>query len=279
MRRFKAAVAAPGATRTMEGGGPVSPVCAATRRRRDKAAAIGELPLEINALTLLSEALNFASQQGHGEPFTDAEMASMQGLQRSRPRVQATGKRTRRRAIHHRERPRPAAARHGGGPNEVADVRGMVHRPGLRRLRLAAAYVPQLPRLRDAFVRSCSGAACSQGLYGPHAARPSRPAAGGARRRMARPRRGGVRPPGPRPFTTPAQVPITCFARRRVLAKTPLMPQASAAAKIEGLRPSEPPRRWPGHQDRHLLAPGRRAAPYPPSALVRKSGFRHQFRQ
>jgi FMN-dependent oxidoreductase (nitrilotriacetate monooxygenase family) len=71
------------------------PICAATQAEaEDKAALIASLPLEIDALSLLSEALNFDfATKGMDEPFTDAEMAGIQGLQAIRDRVvKNTGK-------------------------------------------------------------------------------------------------------------------------------------------------------------------------------------------
>ena len=59
---------------------------------------IDKLPLEIDALSLLSEALNFDfATKGMDEAFTDEEMADMSGLQGIRDRVvRASGKRIRR---------------------------------------------------------------------------------------------------------------------------------------------------------------------------------------
>src|SRR6266513_3186613 len=61
----------------------VSTVAAASRMEaEDKWALINKLPLEIDALSLLSEALNFDfSTKGMDEASTDDEMASMSGLQ------------------------------------------------------------------------------------------------------------------------------------------------------------------------------------------------------
>src|SRR3712207_1181681 len=72
------------------------PICAATKAEaEDKAAIIEKLPLEIDALSLLSEALNFDfASKGMDEPFTDEELAGIQGLQAMRDRVvQVSGKR------------------------------------------------------------------------------------------------------------------------------------------------------------------------------------------
>jgi len=59
------------------------PICAATQAEaEDKAALIASLPLEIDALSLLSEALNFDfATKGMDEPFTDAEMAGIEAGQ------------------------------------------------------------------------------------------------------------------------------------------------------------------------------------------------------
>jgi FMN-dependent oxidoreductase (nitrilotriacetate monooxygenase family) len=60
----------------------------------DKWAVIDNLPLEIDALSLLSEVLNFDfATKGMDEPFTDRELAAMSGLQAIRDRVvRASGK-------------------------------------------------------------------------------------------------------------------------------------------------------------------------------------------
>src|SRR5260370_39258290 len=67
----------------------VSTVAAATRAEaEDKWAEIEKLPLEIDALSLLSEALNFDfAKKGMDEAFTDEEMAAISGLQAIRDRV------------------------------------------------------------------------------------------------------------------------------------------------------------------------------------------------
>src|SRR5216683_2288262 len=73
----------------------VNTVAAATKAEaEDKWAEIAKLPLEIDALSLLSEALNFDfARKGMDEAFTDAEIAEMSGLQGIRDRVvQASGK-------------------------------------------------------------------------------------------------------------------------------------------------------------------------------------------
>jgi FMN-dependent oxidoreductase (nitrilotriacetate monooxygenase family) len=67
----------------------VNTVAAATRAEaEDKWAEIAKLPLEIDALSLLSEALNFDfAKKGMDEPFTAAELDEMSGLQGIRDRV------------------------------------------------------------------------------------------------------------------------------------------------------------------------------------------------
>ncbi len=67
----------------------VNTVSAATKAEaEDKWAEIEKLPLEIDALSLLSEALNFDfARKGMDEAFSDAELAEMSGLQGIRDRV------------------------------------------------------------------------------------------------------------------------------------------------------------------------------------------------
>ena len=103
----------------------INTVAAATKTEaEDKWAVINKLPLEIDALSLLSEALNFDfATKGMDEPFTDEEMAEISGLQAIRDRVlRASGKKnpTVRDFIHFSGRGRvhnPIV----GGPKEVAD--------------------------------------------------------------------------------------------------------------------------------------------------------------
>src|SRR5262249_53545974 len=70
-----------------------TPAADATDQAEDNWAEITKLPLEIDALSLLSEVLNFDfARKGMDEAFTDAEMAEMSGLQAIRDRVvQASG--------------------------------------------------------------------------------------------------------------------------------------------------------------------------------------------
>ena len=101
----------------------VNTVTAATRAEaEDKWAVIDKLPLKIDALSLLSEALNFDfARKGMDEPFSDAELTEMSGLQGIRDRVLAVKKNpTVREFIQISGRGRvhnPIV----GGPKEVAD--------------------------------------------------------------------------------------------------------------------------------------------------------------
>jgi FMN-dependent oxidoreductase (nitrilotriacetate monooxygenase family) len=103
----------------------VTPVCAATRAEaEDKMALIERLPLEIDQLSLLAEALNFDfASKGLDEPLTDAELASFSGLQTIRDRVLGLSGRPNPTVrefmqLSHRGRPDDAIV---GGPREVAD--------------------------------------------------------------------------------------------------------------------------------------------------------------
>ncbi len=104
----------------------INTVVAASRAEaEDKWAAIDKLPLEIDALSLLSEALNFDfARKGMDEPFTPQELEEMSGLQGIRDRVlRAAGKKnpTVREFIEISGRGRvhnPIV----GGPKEVADM-------------------------------------------------------------------------------------------------------------------------------------------------------------
>ncbi len=101
----------------------VSPVTAATKAEaEDKWAQIQKLPLEIDALSLLSEALNFDfATKGMDEAFTDPELAAMSGLQGIRDRVLRVKKNPTVRdfiQISGRGRTQNPTV---GGPQEVAD--------------------------------------------------------------------------------------------------------------------------------------------------------------
>jgi FMN-dependent oxidoreductase (nitrilotriacetate monooxygenase family) len=103
----------------------VTPVCAPTRMEaEDKMAVIQQLPLEIDQLSLLAEALNFDfALKALDEELTDEELASFSGLHTIRDRVLGmSGKKnpTVREfmQLSHRGRPDDAIV---GGPREVAD--------------------------------------------------------------------------------------------------------------------------------------------------------------
>ena len=125
----------------------ISPICAATKTEaEDKAALIASLPLEIDALSLLSEALNFDfASKGMDEPFSDEEMAGMQGLQAIRDRVvRNTGKKnpTVREFITGSGRGRPNMNM-VGGPKEIADkMEEWFTKPACDGFVVAATYVP-----------------------------------------------------------------------------------------------------------------------------------------
>lgn len=102
------------------------PVCAATKAEaEDRMAVIEKLPLEIDALSLLSEALDFDfASKGMDEAFTEDELRGMSGIQTMRDRVvQISGKPnpTVRDFITYSGRARPQGAIVGGA-REVADT-------------------------------------------------------------------------------------------------------------------------------------------------------------
>ena len=103
----------------------VTPVCAATKAEaEDKMALIEQLPLEIDQLSLLAEALNFDfATKEMDEPLTDAELASFSGLHTIRDRVVSLSGKTNPTVrefiqLSHRGRPDDAIV---GGPRDVAD--------------------------------------------------------------------------------------------------------------------------------------------------------------
>ena len=125
-----------------------TPVCGATKSEaEDKMALIEKLPLEIDALSLLSEGLNYDfAAKGIDEPLTTEELArhaghaSASATACSRPPARAT----RARAI---SSPSPAAARPQdaivGGPKEIADrLEEMFVGRGCDGFVIAATYVP-----------------------------------------------------------------------------------------------------------------------------------------
>ncbi len=125
----------------------INTVAAASKAEaEDKWAEIEKLPLEIDALSLLSEALNFDfATKGMDEPFSDEELAAMSGLQGIRDRVVAgSGKKnptvrdfitvSGRGRVHN-----PIV----GGPKEVADqLEAWFTAPACDGFVLSATHVP-----------------------------------------------------------------------------------------------------------------------------------------
>jgi FMN-dependent oxidoreductase (nitrilotriacetate monooxygenase family) len=125
----------------------VNTVAAATKAEaEDKWAEIEKLPLEIDALSLLSEALNFDfARKGMDEAFTRSELEAMSGLQGIRDRVvsvSGTGNPTVRDFIRISGRGRvhnPIV----GGPKEVADrLEQWFAAPACDGFVLSATHVP-----------------------------------------------------------------------------------------------------------------------------------------
>jgi alkanesulfonate monooxygenase SsuD/methylene tetrahydromethanopterin reductase-like flavin-dependent oxidoreductase (luciferase family) len=157
----------------------VNVIAAATRMEaEDKWAVIDKLPLEIDALSLLSEALNFDfATKGMDEAFTDEEMADMSGLQTIRDRVvRASGNRNP--TVREFLRGRPEG---GCGPARTMGARARVR--WLRDCRYSRSR--RLRRVRW-FRRAGAPAsrAVPQGVRGQDLARPSA-AASAADRRLA----------------------------------------------------------------------------------------------
>jgi FMN-dependent oxidoreductase (nitrilotriacetate monooxygenase family) len=123
----------------------INTVAAATRgEAEDKWAAIQKLPLEIDALSLLSEALNFDfAKKGMDEPFIDEELSAMSGLQGIRDRVTSVKKNPTVRefiAISGRGRVHNPIV---GGPKEVADqLEAWFAAPACDGFVLSATHVP-----------------------------------------------------------------------------------------------------------------------------------------
>jgi FMN-dependent oxidoreductase (nitrilotriacetate monooxygenase family) len=158
----------------------INTVTAASKAEaEDKWAEIDKLPLEIDALSLLSEGLNFDfARKGMDEAFTDAELAEMSGIQAIRDNVlRASGKKnpTVRDFIHFSGRGRvhnPIV----GGPKEVADrleqwfaapacdgfVLSATHVPGAYE-DFVRFVVPELQR-RGLFRREFAGATLRENL-------------------------------------------------------------------------------------------------------------------
>jgi FMN-dependent oxidoreductase (nitrilotriacetate monooxygenase family) len=125
----------------------VNTVAGATKAEaEDKWAEIEKLPLEIDALSLLSEALNFDfARKGMDEPFTAQELGEMSGLQGIRDRVASVcGKKnpTVRDFIQISGRGRVHNAI-VGGPKEVADqLEQWFSAPACDGFVLSATHVP-----------------------------------------------------------------------------------------------------------------------------------------
>ena len=178
-----------------------TPVCGATKSEaEDRMALIEKLPLEIDALSLLSEGLNYDfASKGIDEPLTTAELESMQGIIGIRDGVLKTSGKTNPSArdfITFSGRGQTADAI-VGGPKEIADkLEEMFVGRGCDGFVIAATYVPGLLRGFRPPCRSGIAAprAVSQGLCRQDLARKSRPAAPG-RRRLENPAagRGGIR--------------------------------------------------------------------------------------
>ena len=166
------------------------PVTGATKAEaEDKMALISKLPLEIDALSLLAEALNFDfASKGIDEPFTTEELAGMTGMLGIRDGVlKRSGKKnpSARDFISFSGRGYVDSAIVGGPEGDCRLRGGDVLGPGLRRLR--DCRHPRPGRLRRFRAPRHSGAAAPrplpQGLRRQDAARePWAPAA--RRRRM-----------------------------------------------------------------------------------------------
>ena len=179
----------------------MTPVSGATKAEaEDKMALIQKLPLEIDALSLLAEGLNFDfAAKGIDEPLTTEELQGMQGMLGIRDGVlqdlrQDQSEHAR---FHHLLRPRPDPGRDRRRPEGNRRPAGRdVRRPRLRRLcdrgdlcaRLLRRFRPP-HRAGIAAPRPVSQGLCRQDL-----ARKSRPEAP-RRRRLENPaaRRGGIR--------------------------------------------------------------------------------------
>ena len=125
----------------------VTPVCAPTRAEaEDKMALIQSLPLEIDQLSLLAEALNFDfASKGLDEELTDAELASFSGLHTIRDRVLGLSAKKNPTVrefmqLSHRGRPDDAIV---GSPADVADrLEEMFAEHVCDGFVVAATYVP-----------------------------------------------------------------------------------------------------------------------------------------
>src|SRR5438132_40380 len=125
----------------------LTPVAGATKAEaEDKMAAIAKLPLEIDALSLLAEGVNYDfAAKGIDDPFTDGELAGMTGFQGMRDNViKRSGKKnpSARDFIAYSGRGYVESAI-VGGPKEIADVmEEMFAARGCDGFVVAATYVP-----------------------------------------------------------------------------------------------------------------------------------------
>jgi FMN-dependent oxidoreductase (nitrilotriacetate monooxygenase family) len=106
----------------------IYPICAATKAEaEDKRALMEKLPLEVDALMLLSEVLNFDfGSKSLDEPFTDEELNGMSGMHTIRDRVMAqmaaTGRNPTVREFAQISGRGRLPVNCVGGPKEVADI-------------------------------------------------------------------------------------------------------------------------------------------------------------
>lgn len=125
----------------------LTPIAGATKAEaEDKMAAISKLPLEIDALSLLAEGLNYDfAAKGIDEPFTDEELAGMTGFVGMRDNViKRSGKKnpSARDFINYSGRGYVDSAI-VGGPKEIADVMEEIFTArGCDGFVVAATYVP-----------------------------------------------------------------------------------------------------------------------------------------
>jgi len=145
----------------------VTPVAGATRSEaEDKMALLETLPLEIDALALLSEGLNFDfAAKGMDEPLSTDELKSFSGLLSIRDGVlRASGKEnpTVRDFLRFNHRGRVAGAI-VGGPNEIADrLEALFTAPACDGFVVGATHVPGA---YDDFVRFVVPELQRRGLY------------------------------------------------------------------------------------------------------------------
>ena len=146
----------------------ITPVCGATKAEaEDKMALIDKLPLEIDALSLLAEGLNFDfAAKGIDEPLTTEELQGMQGMLGIRDGVlQDLGQDQSERArFHHLLRPRPDPGcdrRRAEGDRRQAgrDVRRAAAATALSSRRPMCPA--PMPISSSTSCRNCSAAGCS----------------------------------------------------------------------------------------------------------------------